>query len=987
MVEEKKQEEVSRNITFYKKSSKNLITQFLDYLKKVIQTSFSLIKKGVNRDLAKDFYILLLILFGLCTVKKIYSYKFLRNINFYTILIGMKLYFTYVLYMIFHKYKNDEEGVIEEGIKSFRFVLFVIGGLMFGEAISKEKLIIWNYVYFLIMVVLYTSLLGLKIELEEENKEKDRKLEKQNSDIKLYPTRKNQAEMLEKYLTESDNLHSFILIDGEWGIGKTTFVKAGLKYVQEKNRKDLQEVKNKLEKESNENNTQLISELNKEKEKLERKVRIDYEKRIININAMLFSTKKEMIKVVFDELESYLEENKICVNGFREVSEYLESIMSEAKGAFGFLKNKKGGYEEKKTIIKKKLGLLNKENQPILVVDNIERIEDKKHIIEILGFLHEVEEIEYIQVIVLADKNKLEDEKYKLDKNYMDKFFIRSIKLREVNVREIIKNEKILKYSVALRERISLRFEYVNKKLNEIKKNNEKDFNCLKYVEEFLRKYEELTSILTKKISNPRFFESVEVQIKIEKAEFQKLYEIRGNEERVELISFILSVVKLMNMEEVDLKKIKNDWFKFSRSVQEKKGEAYFKIDVESIFLYILLGVEYYQDVYFGESELNIAIRGKFESIKYFINDIIEAKDCIEEIHGDKEKIELYNQESLLINLMIYYKVYGYSKNEILFKVYEHIKEKLLGNESNEIYCNEKIDFTPLVLIEESLKLIKGEEKGILDYILTGISFYEYKNKKNYISSKLERDIFVVYKELVLIVLGKEEEKWEIDKFDGINQSNDFGNKLNGIEILELLESHNNREKLCKYKNDRLEIFIKLFKNNYVKKEEKEIEEELEKCYNKLEKVVDEIDCVENYLNQPFIKYSIEEIIKIENKIDKMKELENEKYELLQYIMKFNIKRDFESIDLKSIMKRIKKINSYISSVDLNHSYEFNEMKKEDSRIDVKRKPVVDIYIHFAKEKGMNRDKEFERIFEKINFDEKFGKENKEVKEMNLKNQ
>ncbi len=163
----------------------------MDYLKKVIQTSFSLIKKGVNRDLAKDFYILLLILFGLCTVKKIYNYKFLRNINFYIILIGMKLYFTYVLYMIFHKYKNDEEGVIEEGIKSFRFVLFVIGGLMFGEAISKEKLIIWNYVYFLIMVVLYTSLLGLKIELEEENKEKDRELEKQNSDIKLYPTRKN----------------------------------------------------------------------------------------------------------------------------------------------------------------------------------------------------------------------------------------------------------------------------------------------------------------------------------------------------------------------------------------------------------------------------------------------------------------------------------------------------------------------------------------------------------------------------------------------------------------------------------------------------------------------------------------------------------------------------------------------------------------------------------------------------------------------------
>ncbi len=255
--------------------------------------------------------------------------------------------------------------------------------------------------------------------------------------------------MLEKYLTESDNLHSFILIDGEWGIGKTTFVKAGLKYVQEKNRKDLQEVKNKLEKESNKNNTQLISELNKEKEKLERKVRIDYEKRIININAMLFSTKKEMIKVVFDELESYLEENKICVNGFREVSEYLESIMSEAKGVFRFLKNKKGGYEEKKTIIKKKLGLLNKENQPILVVDNIERIEDKKHIIEILGFLHEVEEIEYIQVIVLADKNKLEDEKYKLDKNYFQKFFLKNIKLEIVGISEIIEEiEKIDKDNI-----------------------------------------------------------------------------------------------------------------------------------------------------------------------------------------------------------------------------------------------------------------------------------------------------------------------------------------------------------------------------------------------------------------------------------------------------------------------------------------------------------------------------------------------------------
>ena len=222
---------------------------------------------------------------------------------------------------------------------------------------------------------------------------KYQKIDTNNQDKSNLITSRNQD--LEKLKNILDNTLDSIIIDDEWGNGKTFFIKEFMK-VYERN----------------------------------------YE--FIYIKAPYFQTREEFRKVFLTELNKVFIKNGIFNTSISNLTKYFGV---EIQGIT--LNQIEKNYNETIEEIVKKMCKLDK--KIVVVLDDLDRIEKGEDIQEILNFIGEIniELREKIGLITLSSYNKLNEKvishtEDKEGENYLEKYFDKKFYLQKVNGEELI---------------------------------------------------------------------------------------------------------------------------------------------------------------------------------------------------------------------------------------------------------------------------------------------------------------------------------------------------------------------------------------------------------------------------------------------------------------------------------------------------------------------------------------------------------------------
>lgn len=209
----------------------------------------------------------------------------------------------------------------------------------------------------------------------------------------LYESRKEKTQYLADLFNK--NMKNMILIDGEWGIGKTYFVN----YV----------IENKLEKNSHK----------------------------IEIDVMLFNNKDQMIDYTLKEIKKILIKEGIRTDSVNQFKKIIRAVTESKRLKFTELLDEESMKDIEKEMAKdiEKLGI-----SFYIIVDNLERVLNKPLIIDILGFLHKIYEFARVNIIVLADSENLG--KNFENRNYLQKFFPNIVFLTKIDRNDILREEE-----------------------------------------------------------------------------------------------------------------------------------------------------------------------------------------------------------------------------------------------------------------------------------------------------------------------------------------------------------------------------------------------------------------------------------------------------------------------------------------------------------------------------------------------------------------
>ena len=541
-------------------------------------------------------------------------------------------------------------------------VIFIMGFYLMGTKFfgyeKAEKSIGYNLICFGITLFWYCIKKReiAKVKLEEENNPKDEETEKGDKD-QLFDSRKPQRDALIKLL-EEDRDSSMILINGEWGIGKTFFVEKTLER----------------------------SEVSKNIEK-------------IFIDVMLFNSRKSLKDELFGEIESILEDNGIATKSIKEMNNYMDSIIeSDNKWvnlALSFLKSKtfqkgKEGVEES---IKKLEG-----KKIVVVIDNLERVLKKEDVIEIMGFLHEIQSIENISFVVCADKQKLKE--MIEDDNYVEKFFLQEIELREIEIEDIVERICVeINYKDSIVKVIKEIFDDLLKRewnYTNLKRENDKFKNKEEYIknidEEYIKSGKVIAKI-KKKIGNSRTIIKIIELIKQYNQTHRNIYMKEISEKRYLEILIRISIFRvILENEYKEILEEKEKKFKEvlieRKDINKKILEKSLDVIKEPIIISAI--IKYY----------NLT-----EEKAYFriLEAVIEEDKIIDKI--EKLNINEINKEeyfNLFENLSKYYRYLDI--NDISMKIYIKLRDK--------IFELEKEEYVRVLLLSEIAELEKRYNAG-----------------------------------------------------------------------------------------------------------------------------------------------------------------------------------------------------------------------------------------------------------------------------------
>jgi KAP P-loop domain protein len=241
-------------------------------------------------------------------------------------------------------------------------------------------------IYLILFITLFCGFIVNYIKkykkIDTDNQDKSGLIDSRNQDLK-------------KLKNILDNTLDSIIVDDEWGNGKTFFIKEFMR-VYERN----------------------------------------YE--FIYIKTPYFQTREEFRKIFLTELNKVFIKNGIFNTSISNLTKYFGIEIQGIK-----LNQIEKNYNETIEEIVKKMCKL--EQKIIVVLDDLDRIEKGEDIQEILNFIGEIniELREKIGIITLSSYNKLNEKvishtEDKEGENYLEKYFDKKFYLQKVNIKELI---------------------------------------------------------------------------------------------------------------------------------------------------------------------------------------------------------------------------------------------------------------------------------------------------------------------------------------------------------------------------------------------------------------------------------------------------------------------------------------------------------------------------------------------------------------------
>lgn len=663
---------------------------------------------------------------------------------------------------------------------------------------SNENRVLFYVVLLFVVYLLYDKefmeffkvIFRKKVDSENDGKGKENLDDSENRD-KLIQSRENQKNLLIQAL--KNKAIKRILIDGEWGIGKTTFLKMTF------------------------NSDEL-------KEKIY----------VIEIDVMIFNTRERIKEEFFAQLKPILKKEKIYFENGKEYIEFIDNVGGFFGNVFKYIFYKSNSFHEAKENFKDDLSYMKKEDKDrskeiIVVFDNLERIVNSSILEdntfkEVIGFIHEIsEDNKNIKSIMVSNYEKIKnnDKDKEYHEEYLEKFYDFKIFLGKCKVSDILQakylenNDNKEIYSMfqdvfdALNESIDLKYE----------KTKEKE------------SFGEKRKLFQSEIQNPRVIDKILTNYQIiDKFHKSSLYE--SLDEDFKMLISIYSEIHyedLKNSEELEIfKLLSNDYIDAFFRIKKTKGRKIYDTldklndDLKKKIKMLLFN---------NKSEENEAItivrnlsEGRYNVSKLFIkNNLYSLQLYVEMFEITEQAIIAYNE--IIRNLKIHFGndhsgfldtincSIVWKMEEYLYKgdegeLCKYIKEKGINN----TYAIKGIDFyillsfkDILIPIIEFISYDKETERGTFEYKYYFDSPVQNGDKvfQNY--SLLARQIYKI--------LDKEEangfpEKSEIlgfmnDKIDG--NTNLFNNKSDK----ESLKNH------LKRFFDRMYIFIDIWRSQF----------------------------------------------------------------------------------------------------------------------------------------------------------------------------
>lgn len=241
-----------------------------------------------------------------------------------------------------------------------------------------------------------TKLLEKLVYKKKERKEKEKNKWCDDPDPDLYPTRKRQLERFIAVLKEQRYEPYAVMISGEWGKGKTSFVQALEKTLEE---------------------SSFIW------------VRAGSEKNVTEIMSEISG----QIMAVLKENNIFLDRQDLIEKYFLAFSDLLEdTTLKPLKKMAGAMLNKKSIDESK--YLNSKLDELDK--VIYLIIDDLDRC-DRDYQLKMFKVIRESMELHNCKTIFLVDKTKFLTEEQ--DANYIEKYVNYTLDLCEVDYLEIVK--------------------------------------------------------------------------------------------------------------------------------------------------------------------------------------------------------------------------------------------------------------------------------------------------------------------------------------------------------------------------------------------------------------------------------------------------------------------------------------------------------------------------------------------------------------------
>lgn len=467
---------------------------------------------------------------------------------------------------------------------------------------------------------------------------KEKNCSKNKEPKTIYESRKDKAGYLTKLLTAKEK--NMILIDGEWGIGKSYFVDSVVEKIEE------------------------------------------YHK--IFVDVLLFSDKEQLINHTLNEINTVLVNAGIRNNSLRKYRGILKVISESSPIKFGhFLEN------DSLEIIEKNIeNDLEKLGKPIyIIVDNLERVLDKRKIIDILGFLHKVYEISSnktkIKIMTLADSTKilgLEN----IPSDYLDKFFTEKVYLVKVEKNEILNSliKFIKEENSKFQERIDI--ESFIEAFASFEKIKESIFRLHGYEREFINYCRKRILDMDNALKNPRNIEKIISDSLREVNNYNYIFKDSENlQKRIFIIQIILSNVYLKFSQSNDSIFLNRETIcNFYNNNKKNVDRPRLKEDeFEEVFLLEYLSSYMEQNMYYEENELYIISFGFYKIIKRIIDFeeevmLKQMKDILENENFPEDYRD--KNEEILINFNEYISYYSSNQEESL-KIFENILNNCLG--------------------------------------------------------------------------------------------------------------------------------------------------------------------------------------------------------------------------------------------------------------------------------------------------------------------